>query len=198
MEEGTSNDCLRGFLPFALTFALISWIWYLHYCFFRTYGLEDRLTVVLNCILLFVVLFFVYPLKVMANNLVPMFTGIGENSFMRLNEYDNRFLMVAYSSGVIAVFLVFFLLHWNAYRQRAALALAPEVVYDTVTGMRAHALSTSLGVTSVVLALTLPFTSIFGLAGMIYVLEGPFQGTNGWLRGSRREKMFPSSTPELP
>jgi hypothetical protein len=91
----------------------------------------------------------------MANHLVPMFTGIGENSFMRLNEYDNRFLMVAYSSGVIAVFLVFLLLHWNAYRQR-------------------------------------------GLAGMIYVLEGPFQGINGRLRGSRREKMFPSSTPERP
>lgn len=189
---------LRGFLPFALTFALISWIWYLHYSFFRTYGLEDRLTVVLNSILLFVVLFFVYPLKVMANNLVPMFTGIGENSFRQLSEYDNRFLMVAYSSGVIAVFLVFLLLHWNAYRQRAALAMSPELIYDTRTGMRAHALSVSLGVTSVILALTMPMDWRFSMAGIIYALEGPFQGVNGWLRGSRREKMFPSSTPGHP
>ena len=72
---------LRGFLPFALTFALICWIWYLHYSFFRQYGLEDRLTIVLNCVLLFVVLFFVYPLKVVANNLVPLVTGIGESGF---------------------------------------------------------------------------------------------------------------------
>ena len=85
---------LRGFLPFALTFALISWIWYLHYAFFRQFGLSDRLTIVLNGVLLFVVLFFVYPLKVVANNLVPLFTGIGENSFADLSEYDNRFLMV--------------------------------------------------------------------------------------------------------
>lgn len=186
---------LRGFLPFALTFALITWIWYLHYSFFRTYGLEDRLTVILNSILLFVVLFFVYPLKVMANNLVPMFTGIGENSFDDLSHYDNRFLMVAYSSGVIAVFSVFFLLHWNAYRQRAALALPPEIVFDTRTGMRAHALSVSLGVASVIMAATMPMDWRFALSGMIYALEGPFQGVNGYLSGRKRERMFPSSTP---
>ena len=187
---------LRGFLPFALTFALISWIWYLHYSFFRTYGLEDRLTVVLNSILLFVVLFFVYPLKVMANNLVPMITGVGENSFRNLSQYDNRFLMVAYSSGVIAVFSIFFLLYWNAYRQRARLALPAEVVFDTRTSMRAHALSASLGVTSVIMALTMPMDWRFGLSGMIYALEGPFQGVNGYLSGRTREKRFPSSTPE--
>jgi len=187
---------LRGFLPFALTFALISWIWYLHYSFFRTYGLEDRLTVILNSILLFVVLFFVYPLKVMANNLVPMFTGIGENSFRNLSDYDNRFLMVSYSSGVIAVFLVFYLLHWNAYRQRARLELSPEVVFDTRTSMRAHALSVSLGVVSVLLAISMPMDWRFSLSGIIYALEGPFQGANGYFSGRTREKRFPSSTPE--
>ena len=57
------KQILRGFLPFALTFALICWIWYLHYAFFRKFEAEDRLTIVLNCVLLFVVLFFVYPLK---------------------------------------------------------------------------------------------------------------------------------------
>ncbi len=186
---------LRGFVPFALTFALICWIWYLHYSFFRTYGLEDRLTVVLNSILLFVVLFFVYPLKVMANNLVPLFTGLGESSFRNLSEYDNRFLMVAYGAGVISVFLVFFLLYWNAYRQRASLSMPPELVFDTRTSMRAHALSVSLGVTSVTMALTMPFDWRFGFSGMIYALEGPFQGVNGYLSGRKRERMFPSSTP---
>jgi uncharacterized membrane protein len=178
------KQTLRGFLPFALTFALISWIWYLHYSFFREFGLEDRLTIVLNSILLFVVLFFVYPLKVMANNLV----GIGE-TFTRLSEYDNRFLMVAYSSGVIAVFLVFFLLNWNAYRQRQALDLQPEQLYDIGTALRAHASSTLLGVTSVLLAVSLPM-SVFALSGLIYTLEGPLQGVNGWVRGTRREKLF--------
>ncbi len=185
------RQTLRGFLPFALTFALISWIWYLHYSFFRQFGLEDRLTIVLNSILLFVVLFFVYPLKVMANALV----GMGPNTFANLTEYDNRFLMVAYGSGVIAVFSVFFLLHCNAYRQREALDLAAEDLYDIGTALRAHASSTLLGVTSVVLAVTLPM-SVFALSGLVYALEGPLQGVIGWTRGSRRATAFPSSTQE--
>ena len=181
---------LRGFLPFALTFALISWIWYLHYSFFRQFGLEDRLTIVLNSILLFVVLFFVYPLKFMANLLV----GIGRNSFGTLTEYDNRFLMVSYSAGVIAVFLVFFLLNVNAHRQRRALNLSAADLYDIGTALRGHGASTLLGISSVIMAITLPM-SWFALAGLIYTLEGPLQGINGWVRGSRRERMFPSSTP---
>ena len=179
------KQTLRGFLPFALTFALISWIWYLHYSFFRQFGLEDRLTIVLNSILLFVVLFFVYPLKVVANNLV----GVGHSTFDTLTEYDNRFLMVSYSSGLIAVFLVFFLMYCNAYRQRAELELSSGDIYDIGTAMRAHAASTLLGVTSVILATTLPI-KFLGLAGLIYALEGPLQGVNGWLRGSRREQFL--------
>jgi uncharacterized membrane protein len=188
---------LRGFLPFALTFALICWIWYLHYSFFRTYGLQDRLTIVLNCVLLFVVLFFVYPLKVVANNLVPLVTGIGDSGFTKLSEYDNRFLMVSYSSGVVAVFLIFLLLNWNAYRQRVALQLTPAEEYDTLGGMRGHALSVALGVASIVMAVTLPANRV-GLAGMIYALEGPFQGLNGYFSGRARARRFPSSTPTHP
>lgn len=98
------------------------------------------------------VLFFVYPLKVMANALV----GFGESSFRSLTLYDNRFLMVSYGAGVIAVFLIFFLLNCNAYRQRVELALNPGDIYDIGTALRAHAASTLLGVTSVTLAMTLP------------------------------------------
>jgi uncharacterized membrane protein len=179
------KQTLRGFLPFALTFALISWIWYLHYSFFRQFGLEDRLTIVLNSVLLFVVLFFVYPLKVMANALV----GMGQTTFGNLSMDDNRFLMVSYSSGVIAVFLVFFLLNANAYRQRAALDLKREDIYDIGTALRAHASSVLLGVTSVILALTLP-PNWFALSGLVYALEGPLQGVNGWIRGTRRATLF--------
>ena len=41
---------LRGFVPFGLTFALICWIWYEHYAFFRQFDAEDPLTITLNCV----------------------------------------------------------------------------------------------------------------------------------------------------
>jgi hypothetical protein len=40
-------------------------VWVRHYYFFRYYGLDDPVTIVLNTLLLFVVLFYVYPLKLL-------------------------------------------------------------------------------------------------------------------------------------
>src|SRR5271167_2798365 len=54
---------MRGFAAFAVCFALLADVWYNHYRFFRRYGLQDPWTVFLNCVLLFFVLFYVYPLK---------------------------------------------------------------------------------------------------------------------------------------
>ena len=54
---------LRGFFAFGLSFAMLVLIWAAHNGFFRRYGMDDAGTVVLNSILLFVVLFYVYPLK---------------------------------------------------------------------------------------------------------------------------------------
>ena len=56
---------VRGFPAFAVCFALLFQVWWRHYRFFRNYDLEDGYIVALTGILLFVVLFFVYPLKFM-------------------------------------------------------------------------------------------------------------------------------------
>ena len=46
---------MAGFVPFACSFALLTWLWYEHNVFFRRYGLQDPYTVTLNAVLLFVV-----------------------------------------------------------------------------------------------------------------------------------------------
>ncbi len=56
-------DRMIGAVPFACCFALLVWIWYEHNAFFRRYGLQDGFTILLNSVLLFVVLLYVYPLK---------------------------------------------------------------------------------------------------------------------------------------
>lgn len=54
---------MSGFPAFAFTFAALMYVWVRHYYFFRYYGLDDLTTIVLNTVLLFLVLFYVYPLK---------------------------------------------------------------------------------------------------------------------------------------
>ncbi|HEY5445470.1 MAG TPA: TMEM175 family protein, partial [Pyrinomonadaceae bacterium] len=66
---------MSGFGAFAISFALLFLVWYNQHKFFRRYGLQDTVTIVLNAILLFVVLFYVYPLKFLFTFLVSRFTG---------------------------------------------------------------------------------------------------------------------------
>ena len=54
---------MRGFIAFAICFAVLLTVWFEQYKFFRRYGLNDNITMRLNAVLLFFVLFYVYPLK---------------------------------------------------------------------------------------------------------------------------------------
>src|ERR1041385_352557 len=54
---------MRGFFAFGVSFILLMMIWYEQNIFFRRYGMDDLRTVVLNSTLIFLVLFYVYPLK---------------------------------------------------------------------------------------------------------------------------------------
>src|SRR5207245_11133547 len=71
----------RGFIPFAICFTMLLTVWYAHYVFFRRYGLDDQLTIFLNSVLLFVVLFYVYPLKFLDRNSTRLNSSHGRISY---------------------------------------------------------------------------------------------------------------------
>ena len=99
---------LQGIPAFALSFAILAWIWFTQYRFFRRYGLEDVVTVLLTLLLLFVVLCYVYPLKFLYA------ASLGKG----VTEHELRLLFVIYGVGLAATFTVLLLMHANAYRQR--------------------------------------------------------------------------------
>lgn len=186
------EEILKGFVFFAATFALICWIWFEHYAFFRKFDAEDPLTILLNCVLLFLVLFFVYPLKFVFSTVLPGLFRLG--AIVRPSEGETRMLMWVYSAGFVAMMLVFALLYWNQYRNRERFGLQAEQVFAARTGALTHLLSVMVGVISIVLALTVPIQMIW-TAGVVYAFQGPLHWTNGVLIGRARERAFPSSTP---
>src|SRR3712207_6517418 len=122
---------MRGFFAFAVCFALLFSVWHDHYKFFRRYGLRDAFTVYLNAALLFIVLFYVYPLKFLFTMLVDQLLGFDE-TVRRLPNGSLAeaivpaqwpLLMVIYGAGFVAVQLVFVLLYLRAYSLRGALGL---------------------------------------------------------------------------
>ena len=162
---------MQGFVAFAVCFAVLMQIWFKHYGYFRRYGLQDMTTRVLNSVLLFIVLFYVYPLKFLWTHLL----GGGGQDF---NQAEGRMLLVVYGLGGAAVFLIFVLLYRHAWRLRDDLDLNPLERYDTRAAIVENLLTAAVPMLSVLLALVLP-EHLAGLAGWIYLSYGPVLTWNG-------------------
>jgi uncharacterized membrane protein len=178
---------LRGFLPFAVCFALLVQVWYIHYRFFRRYGMEDALTVTLNAVLLFVILFYVYPLKfvfTMTLNGREMVQRYGPSL---INQSDVPRLMMIYAAGFATAFLIFLLLHVHAYRRRAELELTPLQLHDTVTSLLENGAMTAVGISSGLLAGLLPPT-MQAIPGFWYMTIPVLITVINSVRGKSRRK----------
>jgi uncharacterized membrane protein len=183
---------MRGFLAFAITFAMLFHVWLVQYKFFRRYGLNDNLTIWLTALLLFVILFYVYPLKFVWTFLVNALLGFGvtvQTAAGNVEPVVRReqipLMLVVYGLGFAAVFAIFSLLYLHAHHTRRSLELSEVESFDTRTWFQENALMSLVGVASVALALT----RYTGLSGMTYWLIAPMLFLHGHLRGRRRRKI---------
>src|ERR1700694_701969 len=174
---GELMQTMRGFGAFAISFTLLFIVWFNQYKFFRRYGLQDNITVLLNGVLLFVVLFYVYPLKFVFTLMLNLFAGGGgqfrlpNGAIERMFENTDQVavLMIIFGAGYIAVFGVFVLLYWHAYRCRSLLGLNELEVFDTREDIQESALNVAIGTISISLA-ALGRGGIASLAGLTYML----------------------------
>ena len=192
----TFDELMAGmheFLPFAAAFSILFIIWLEQYRWFRQYGLQDGPSLWLNAALLFVVLFFTYPLKFLFTWLFSAWTGgagmvhlpNGATVPMVPNGQQST-LMEIYGLGYLAVFLVLFLLHWRAWRLREELELTPLEKFITKGSMRQQALQMGIAVASVGLAVG----GQPAWAGLVYVAIGPVMTVNGMIMGKRQRRGF--------
>ena len=169
---------VAGLVPFALMFAMVCYIWWEHNKFFRRYGLQDALTAFLNCTLLFVVLFYVYPFKFLTLAVVGPWFGLppvpmGSNSAR---------VMLLYSSAILLIFGCLLLLYQHAWVQRRTLGLSAHDELTLRFSWRAQLISTSIAAASIALVFLLP-EPLMWLPGVISGLMGPLHGWNGYMLG---------------
>lgn len=174
------DQILRAFPAFGLTFAVLVWLWYLHYQFFRRYGLTNPMTIVLNGVLLFLLLFYVYPLRFLFGALVEGFTGGG----WTIGIDRGARLLVIYSGGFISVFLMYALLYRQALVHREALALTTREIAITRAALQANLWLMAIGALSAVLAFFGP-PWMTAVAGFLYSLIGPVMWWH-WRRSELR------------
>jgi uncharacterized membrane protein len=169
---------VRGSIPFALMFAMVSYIWWEHNKFFRRTGLQDATTAFLNSVLLFVVLFYVYPFKYLTVAVLGPVFGLRP---VVLGDASN--LMLLYSGAIFLIFGTLLALYSYAWRKRATLELDSVALLELRFGWRSQLVSTSIALASILLALVLPNRQM-AFAGMIFALMGPLHGWNGFAAGA--------------
>ncbi len=179
------EQVVLGFVPFTLSFAALILIWSVHRAYFRRFPLGDRTTVALNSCLLFVVLFYVYPLKFLARGLAAMLFGRGfegDGGISTLDELGDLFAW--YSAGFAAIFCCIALMYGHGARCTRDLGLSDARRREAVFWARHYAIFSLVGVLSLSMA-TLGIGVRLGMPGWMYALLGPLCGLHGYWNARR-------------
>jgi hypothetical protein len=179
---------MRGFPSFACCFALLVWIWHEHNLFFRRYGLQDAWTVFVNSMLLFVTLFYVYPLKFMFDSMFAQFMPAAYPELKRMSLLELSRASAIYGLGFLILFSLFALLYRHAYNKRSDLGLTPLEVFDARAFAGHHLVSATVGFVALAIAVGGPLM-MAPLSPTCFALMGPGHWWFGTRVGKRRRAL---------
>jgi uncharacterized membrane protein len=176
---------MRGFPAFAVSFWLLLMIWWRHYRFFRRYDLEDAFVVTMTGVLLFVVLFYVYPLKFLWSTLFAQLAGNATADVLTISQAPTLFEI--YGAGIAAAYGTLAALYWHALRRRVELELTPAEVVDTRVDVYSNVALAGIGLLSAAVAAILGVFApkLVGIAGFIYFLIG----ISEWILGAYNSRL---------
>ncbi|HEX5124264.1 MAG TPA: TMEM175 family protein [Rhodanobacteraceae bacterium] len=155
---GDLVQALRGVPAFAASFYIISRFWLAHRAWSRHYGIEDAYGVRLSLALVFLLLVYVYPLRMVAELTFTSLSGgwLEETPVVVQSVTDLRTIYVVFGVGYALTAAIFVQLH------RHALGLADELRLTAAERIRTRTICRRwsgvivLACISVVLALVLP------------------------------------------
>ena len=167
------KSVMWSFIGFGVTFFGLIAIWYNTFKFHRRFGLEDGYTVFLTTLLIFVVLFYIYPLKFMAQIVINMM--ILKNNFGIefdvgfIGDIDGVHLFIVYGIGVFSIWLILGLMYLYAYNKRDILKLDESELLITTNSIVANFIVSLVAVMSIIITiLKIPY-----LSGWIYCSISP-------------------------
>jgi hypothetical protein len=180
------HKILLGFVPFAICFVFFIMVWWAHFRFFRRYGLHDIGTILINCALLFTVLFYVYPMKFLFTIVGGQFTGHASPDVFT-SALQIRELVIVYGAGFAAIYFCFAALYWNAWRQRARLHLSPLETMLTFTYIWDDFGQGCIGLICCLVARLLP-PERAGNACLLFFLIGVWKTIHGYVASKHIKK----------
>ncbi|PIB30649.1 transglutaminase [Maribacter sp. 4U21] len=158
---------VKLFTGFAVSFFVLVILWFLHYNFFRRTNYMDNVIIAINAVLLFVVLYYVFPLKSLVNSwFLPQ--GMTPDKLAGLFEL--------YGLGFALIFLCLSLMYYRAYKKSKHLKNSITLLFY----VRHFGLFVVVALISIIIAY-LQIGINYGLPGILYALLGPFCSVHSYL-----------------
>ena len=166
---------MKAVPAYAACFLLIMRCWSAHADWSRRYGLDDATSRRLSVLLVFLVLIFVYPMRMVFSSLFNALTvgylptGFTINS---VADVPAMFIMFAVAFGLLGAVMT--ALNWHAWRQRDALSLSLHEQAQTRFEIMNWGAVPVVAILSLVLALAIPARKEsgvwLGMPGFVFFL----------------------------
>ncbi len=164
---------VKGLPAYAASFLLVMKVWTGHVDWSRAYGLDDAMSRRLSLLLVFLVLIFMYPLKMVFGALFSALTGgwlPARFTLAGLHELPALFVTFGAAFGSLGVVMA--LLYLHAWRRRDALGLSEGECVLTRARMLNWWLVPAVALVSIVATLLIPARAEsgwwLGLPGFVY------------------------------
>ncbi|HEX8678571.1 MAG TPA: TMEM175 family protein [Chthoniobacterales bacterium] len=153
---------------FAASIALLAIFWRGHWVWSRRFGLEDGVSVLISWVLIFTMLIYVYPLKVVFGGMFAVLSDLRVGQVIGVRSTgEARAIFAVYSLGFTALASGITLLNLRAWYLRRALRLNERETLMTRGAIEGWSIPVVIGLVSIVLSLVLPRSRI-GWSGWIY------------------------------
>ncbi|MEM7382491.1 MAG: TMEM175 family protein [Bacteroidota bacterium] len=156
------------FLSFGVSFFVLVSLWWLHYNFFRRTDYMDNWIIAINAVLLFVILYYIFPLKSLINSMT------GKVAMRTIEDLGTLFQL--YSLGFFLIFGCLALMYYRVYAKTKSTKPNIQLLFYT----RHFGIYVGVSILSILLS-TFQIGLDFFLPGIIYVLLGPLCYAHGKL-----------------
>lgn len=193
-DLGELIEALKRVPAFALSFAQIVLFWIAHRGWSRRYGLEDGWTTGLTLGMIFTILVYVFPLRLMYSTFLSwMSGGWMPTDFRADSAWDVQMLLAIYGVGFFVLTGVLAFLFFRALCSAKELMLSEEEILITKSGVGAWLWQSLIGLVSALLAIVLP-ADLGTLSGFVYFLIPVAVMLNGMHFGRRLRELDKART----
>jgi uncharacterized membrane protein len=167
---------LRGVPAFAASFFVIARLWQAHRNWSRHYGIEDVAATRLSLALVFMVLVYIYPLRMVAELTLAGISGgaLAEAPVQIDSVAELRTLYVVFGVGYMLTAMIFLALYRHALSLASTLGLSPSERIRTETLCARWVAVIAIAIASTLLGLFLPMgrgesVPLDSAPGLIYI-----------------------------